>query len=236
MQDGNSFPSYPKQTKELPARQLVSFPATGPLGLVTRLWLWWLRLYMNRARYTLTLRGRSAKTPTDRAYGGGIKLNRAKRWGLYIDDRFQTELDKYHRDIGEHEGARHGANELQREKEYTNGLISKCSRKTGQIRELSELAEERAQTIERITERLNIRTELLRLLRVELSTKWIEWGAGTCQDMADIFEANGYGRIEPPKPEPLQPPVAIDSLNAHREPYVNPPKINPPTEKEAGKS
>lgn len=225
MQDGNTFPRYPRQTKELPARQFVSFPATGILGLVTRLWLWWLRLYINRARYTLTIRGRSAKTPTDRAYGGGIKLNRAKRWGLYLDDKFQTELDKYHRDIGEHEAARHGANELQREKEYTNGLISKCSRKTGEIRELSELAAERAQTIERMEERLNARADVLHKIRAELSGK--EWSADTPQEIAAILQANGY-HIAGYDPAELPP---INGLNQHREPYVNPPKINPPTDK-----
>lgn len=236
MQDGNTFPRLPKRTIELPPRQFVSFPATGPLGLVTRLWLWWLRAYLNRERYRLQVYGRAPKTPQDRGSAGRVKLTRAKRWGLYLDDKFQTEFDNYHREIGEHEAARFYRNEhqrlqdradtLQREltgqvaatQELVDDLRRKADNLKANVGELVSLAAERAETITRIQERLDIRTEVLRLLRVELNGKYIPWGDGTCQDMADIFEANGYGHIEPPQPGVTnQPPVASDTLNAHRE-------------------
>ncbi len=210
------FPRYPKQTIELPARQLVSFPMSWPLGLVTRLWMWWLKLYINSARYSLTVRGRSAKTPKDRAYGGGIKLDRANRWGLYINDKFQAELDRYHRAQGEYEAERKQA----RLQDALDAINLKAATLKVQAIELRTLAHDRAQEIERITERLNTRTEILRLLRCELTVRRIPWGVGTCQDMADIFEANGYGAIL----SPVEDPRAF---------HVNRPTITPPTDKVA---
>lgn len=97
-----TFPTYPTLTVQLPARQLASFPSTGPLGWITTLWLWWLKRHLNRARYKLTLKGRAAKRPELRGYGGSIKLKNARRWGLYIDDKMESKLNRYSQEIGAH--------------------------------------------------------------------------------------------------------------------------------------
>lgn len=101
-----SFPSYPTLTRQLPARQLASFPATGPLGWITSAWLWWLKRYLNRDRYKLTLKGRAAKRPELRGYGGSIKLRNARRWGLYVDDKMGRKLANYDRAMGKHDERR----------------------------------------------------------------------------------------------------------------------------------
>jgi hypothetical protein len=73
------FPSYPK----MPARQFASLPN----NIITRLWFWWLSRYMNTKRYKLTKRGRKAKRPELRGWGGNVRLKDARRIGLYIDDK-----------------------------------------------------------------------------------------------------------------------------------------------------
>lgn len=264
MQDGTQFPRLPKRTIELPPRQFVSFPATGILGLLTRAWLWWLRAYLNRERYRLQVYGRSPKTPQDRGSAGRVKLTRAKRWGLYLDDKFQTEFDTYHREIGEHEAARHYRNQATIEVARADALQVKWSQEStayqdslntlqeqadilkdkarnlrAQVGELVTVAADRLVRNQRLTERANtlhdernrwkercdVRADVLHKIRAELSGK--EWSADTPQEVAAILQANGY-HIEGYDPAELTP---INGLNAHREPYVNPPKITPPTEK-----
>ena len=81
------FPSYPK----MPPRQFASLPN----NVITRLWFWWLSRYMNVKRYRLTKRGRKAKRPELRGWGGSVKLINARRIGLYIDDKFDRSERDY---------------------------------------------------------------------------------------------------------------------------------------------
>lgn len=100
-----TFPSYPTITRQLPPRQLASFPRTGLQGLLTAVWLWWLRRHLNRDRYRLTLRGRKAKTP--RRFGQqSIPLAAARRVGVYIDDKMSGKLEEYRRAWGRHDAER----------------------------------------------------------------------------------------------------------------------------------
>lgn len=89
------FPSYPK----MPPRQFASLPN----NVITRLWFWWLSRYMNSKRYRLTKRGRAAKRPELRGWGGSVKLVNARRIGLYIDDKH----DKSERDYWLKQGEYH---------------------------------------------------------------------------------------------------------------------------------
>lgn len=114
-----NFPEYPTITRQLPARQLASFPATGPLGWFTLAWLWWLKRHLNRDRYKLTLKGRAAKRPELRGYGGSIKLKNARKWGLYIDDKMDAKLSAYSEAVGRYRAqgeARKLADQLQAER------------------------------------------------------------------------------------------------------------------------
>ena len=81
------FPSYPK----MPPRQFASLPN----NIITRLWFWWLSRYMNKKRYKLTKRGRAAKRPELRGWGGSVKLINARRIGLYIDDKHDKNEREY---------------------------------------------------------------------------------------------------------------------------------------------
>ena len=81
------FPSYPK----MPPRQFASLPN----NIITRLWFWWVSRYMNTKRYRLTKRGRTAKRPELRGWGGNVKLTDARRIGLYIDDKHDKAEREY---------------------------------------------------------------------------------------------------------------------------------------------
>jgi hypothetical protein len=50
---------------------------------------------MNTDRYRLTKRGRKAKRPELRGWGGNVKLTDSKRIGLYIDDKHGGILSQY---------------------------------------------------------------------------------------------------------------------------------------------
>jgi hypothetical protein len=50
---------------------------------------------MNTKRYRLTKRGRKAKRPELRGWGGSVKLVNARRIGLYIDDKHDNGLRDY---------------------------------------------------------------------------------------------------------------------------------------------
>lgn len=217
MQDGNTIPKLPTRTIELPPRQFVSFPATGILGLVTRAWLWWLRAYLNRERYRLQVYGRTPKTPADRGSAGRVKLHRAKRWGLYLDDKFQQQFDDYHRAWGEHEAARHWGNETERLRLRADGLLSQVdavrrSRDNykAQVGELVTSLADRLADLKRWKERCAERADVLHKVRAELSGK--EWSADTPQEIAAILQANGY-HIAGFDPDELEP---IHDLNQHR--------------------
>ena len=100
------FPSYPK----MPARQFASLPN----NIITRLWFWWLSRYMNTKRYKLTKRGRKAKRPELRGWGGNVKLTDARRIGLYIDDKhskherdYWLEQGRYHERMRAERQAKH---------------------------------------------------------------------------------------------------------------------------------
>jgi hypothetical protein len=50
---------------------------------------------MNKKRYKLTKRGRKAKRPELRGWGGSVKLINARRIGLYIDDKYDRSEREY---------------------------------------------------------------------------------------------------------------------------------------------
>jgi hypothetical protein len=50
---------------------------------------------MNKKRFKLTKRGRKAKRPELRGWGGSVKLINARRIGLYIDDKFDKSEREY---------------------------------------------------------------------------------------------------------------------------------------------
>lgn len=81
------FPSYPKTAP----RQFALLPN----NILTRLWFWYLSRYMNTDRYRLTKRGRKPKRPELRGYGGNVRLENAKRIGLYIDDKSGNKMRDY---------------------------------------------------------------------------------------------------------------------------------------------
>ena len=106
-----SFPELPTIKKRLPPRQLASFPAVGILGLVTRLWLWWLRRHLNRDRYALTMQYRKPKRGTPRRHRQDVSRKWARRVGLYVNDKMESKLNEYSRAIGRHDERRHLAAE-----------------------------------------------------------------------------------------------------------------------------
>jgi len=198
MSEYQTFPSYPTITRQLPARQLVSLPAVGILGLVTRAWLWWLRRYLNRDRYKLTIKGRSAKRPELRGYGGSIKLKNARRWGLYIDDKMGSKLREYNRAIGAHPER------------------SKVERLTAEATHRSELLEEHHQTLMTVRQRLeDTRNEVAAVKlaatrdtnkshaaidRIWSELNGSEWNADTTERIAAHVRALGYEIGEPGEP------------------------------------
>lgn len=73
-----------------------------PNTIVGRIFLWFLRRYMNHATYSLLLRGRAPKPGKKYrrgAFGGSatLPLREAKVWGVYFNVR-QTVRDRARQD------------------------------------------------------------------------------------------------------------------------------------------
>ena len=115
------FPSYPK----MPPRQFASLPN----NIITRLWFWWLSRYMNVKRYRLTKRGRAAKRPELRGWGGSVKLVNARRIGLYIDDKFDRSEREYWLKQGRYDEVMRAERQQKRLREESEAKASEQSRK-----------------------------------------------------------------------------------------------------------
>ena len=115
------FPSYPK----MPPRQFASLPN----NIITRLWFWWLSRYMNKKRYTLTKRGRTAKRPELRGSGGNMKLVDARRIGLYIDDKYDRSEREYWLKQGRYDECMRAERQQKRLREESEAKASELSRK-----------------------------------------------------------------------------------------------------------
>lgn len=211
MSEYQTFPEYPTVKRELPPRQLANFPHTGPLGLITSAWLWWLRRYMNRDRYRLTLKGRKPRRGTPRRFRPDVNLKWASRVGLYVDDKMGARLDKYHRETGAHPER------------------CKVERLTAEATHRSELLEEHHTTLNTVRQRLeDARDELaavqLAATRDQMKANedratleiihgimdGVEWDSETIDLVAEAMRHRGYvisdsddpGRLDE-EPEPL---------------------------------
>jgi hypothetical protein len=73
-----------ESTYKIPPIQMFLVPS----NLAGKLFVYLLRRFLNRARYTITVRGRVAKDPELRGYFGDVKQKDAKKLGVYIRDRY----------------------------------------------------------------------------------------------------------------------------------------------------
>jgi hypothetical protein len=201
MSEYQTFPEYPTIRRELPPRQLANFPAIGPLGLVTSAWLWWLRRYMNRDRYRLTLKGRKPRRGTPRSQRPDVTLKWASRVGLYVDDKMGAILSKYHRETGAHP-----------ERCKVERLLSEAAHR-------SELLEEHHTTLMTVRQRLeDTRDELAAvqltatrdqitandnraaLDRIHGFMDGVEWDSETLDQVAQTMRHAGYSISHPDDP------------------------------------
>ena len=221
-----SFPELPTIKKRLPPRQLASFPAIGPLGLVTRLWLWWLRRHMNRARYQLTMQYRKPKRGTPRRFRADVSRKWASRVGLYVNDKMESKLNEYSRAIGRHDERRHLAAERKAGEEMARlltaerGLVK--AHESAQLHLHGELDKARSSlevtrdklaavqlTATRDQIKANDDAAALARIHALLDVEGEDWDAETIELVAGVIIGLGYEIRDPNDPAKLDhEPVA----------------------------
>ncbi len=215
-----SFPELPTIKRRLPPRQLASFPAIGPLGLVTRLWLWWLRRHLNRDRYKITLQGRKPRRGTPRRLRADVSRKWASRLGVYIDDKMESKLNEYSRAIGRHDERRNldaerkAGEEMARLLTAERGLVK--AHEAAQRHNLADLATARSQleltrdklAAVRLTatrDQLTANSNAEALDRIHRLMDGTEWDSDTTSAIGEIITGLGFKIRDCNEPEPARP-------------------------------